>query len=305
MKTLTLTSMLVWAMHFLYAQDTELKISDFRPSGQDGQLMYKEYVVVGKTSHQIGENNRLRLKSFAGDIRVSQSEGDRVEVEAEFHLGSRKLSDAKQFFYEKIRLWFEEENGTLEFVAYFDVENESNDNLDFKAFFKTPICYIDLNIRVPKDVFLIVDDNSGDVFIQNLQNNLLVDDGAGDIRISDINGDVEIDDNSGNIIVKNVSGSLEIQDNSGDIHLSNISYGVTNQGEIKIVDYSGDIDAKDLFARIDISDTSGNIYFSESREEALLVDTSGDIVFRNAHKTVNVRSDGSGICHIDYVENSN
>ena len=107
-------------------------------------------------------------------------------------------------------------------------------------------CVIDLDIRIPLNLNLIIFDGAGNIKIDNLKGSLFIDDASGNITISNIIGNVEVKDKSGNIDVLNVNGGVKIEDSiSGNINLTNIDMNVeitkTGSGDIKTENIKGNV----------------------------------------------------------------
>lgn len=121
---------------------------------------------------------------------------------------------------------------------------------------------IDLVVRMPADMALDLEDNSGELDIRGLNSRILLKDGSGELRIRGASS-VILEDGSGGLIVEDVSGDVFIEDGSGDIHVSNVGGTVTvddGSGDINvngaggldiIDDGSGDVDTRDIGRRVD------------------------------------------------------
>ena len=112
---------------------------------------------------------------------------------------------------------------------------------------------IDLIVKVPSHLSLIVHDGSGLMTIENIKNEVKVDDGSGSIDISNIDGNLEIDDGSGSMTINNVSGNITIDDGSGGIEIKNVD------GTLNVEDGSGSMDIVDVSGLVTIDDGSGSI----------------------------------------------
>lgn len=130
---------------------------------------------------------------------------------------------------------------------------------------------IDLDIRVPASITLIVNDGSGSMQITDLAGPLTVEDGSGSIRIEDIGADVTIDDGSGSLRVENTGGQLRIEDGSGSIAVRN------TDGDVFINDGSGSISVTDTVGIVTVDDGSGSINIDGADEFELLDDGSGSV----------------------------
>ena len=121
--------------------------------------------------------------------------------------------------------------------------------------FKNPKINIDLEVTVPNNIKISVDDGSGSIIISDVYGDIDIDDGSGFLLMKNIIGDVLIDDGSGSQEYINIDGSVVIDDGSGSIKMKNVSGNVTiddGSGSIKVEELSG------VFKLID--DGSGHVY---------------------------------------------
>ena len=145
--------------------------------------------------------------------------------------------------------------------------------------FGSNYAWIDLEVRVPEDLALEVNDSSGDIFLSNIAA-VELQDSSGDIEIEDARGAVTIRDSSGDIDVDVASGDLTIvSDSSGDI-------------------YASEIDGTVLVEQ----DSSGDIRISHvSKDVVVERDSSGDITVIDVGGDFRVLKDGSGSIRSDDV----
>jgi hypothetical protein len=97
--------------------------------------------------------------------------------------------------------------------------------------------YIDIEVTMPSDLMLDVEDGSGGIEISYVSS-LSLNDGSGSIQIEDISGNVDVDDGSGEISIENIRGNVNVRnDGSGGIHIRNVA------GDVEIGDSgSGSVD---------------------------------------------------------------
>lgn len=115
---------------------------------------------------------------------------------------------------------------------------------------------IDLEVQVPEDVMIRIDDGSGSIDVRSMSADVAIDDGSGSIDVNRA-GSVSIDDGSGSILVSDANGDVNINDGSGSITVRNV------QGSVRIDDGSGGIDVDyvehDL---VIIDDGSGSLTYA-------------------------------------------
>ena len=143
---------------------------------------------------------------------------------------------------------------------------------------------LDLEVRMPAGLALIVSDSSGDIVISDVAS----------LQLSDSSGDVEVETVPGILLV--------VRDSSGDLRLSRVgevTIELDSSGEIEIssadsvtigVDSSGDIRVSDVAGDVTVGvDTSGGIRATRVGGSLTVgSDTSGDIVTRDVKGTVSL-----------------
>lgn len=135
---------------------------------------------------------------------------------------------------------------------------------------------IDIEVTMPSDLTVDVDDGSGGVEISNVSS-VSLDDGSGSIQIEDISGNVDVDDGSGAITISGVSGIVSVDDGSGPMRIRD-SNEVTlindGSGEISIENIHSNVDIRnDGSGGIHIRDVAGNVEIGDSGSGS--VDVSG------------------------------
>jgi len=129
-----------------------------------------------------------------------------------------------------------------------------------RVFGRASYATLDVSVTIPAGLPVKITDTSGDLEVAGV---LALDlkDESGDILVHDIAQDVTIDDDSGDLSVTNVKGNVTLRDSSGDIKVMKIG------GRVDVVsDGSGDIDAVEVDHGLIVrSDSSGEINFSRVR----------------------------------------
>jgi hypothetical protein len=140
--------------------------------------------------------------------------------------------------------------------------------------------YLDLELRVPNDIALNVNDSSGDVEIS----------GVAAVRVNDSSGNLELEDIGGPVVLRDSSGDIELADIRGDVTVEN--------------DSSGDIDGERITGNVLVEkDSSGGMYFAGvSGNVTIERDSSGDITARDVGGDFTVLRDGSGAIRAVNVE---
>jgi hypothetical protein len=148
---------------------------------------------------------------------------------------------------------------------------------------------LDLEVRLPRGLALVVEDGSGSTEIHDVAS-LRLSDGSGGIEVRGVTGNLDIDDGSGGIDVRDVSGDVKIRDGSGELDLRQVG------GSVTVEDGSGGIEIQDVTGSVTIAeDGSGHIRIERVRQNVLVQrDGSGGIEVNDVGGDFTVEHGGSG-----------
>ncbi|MGD2088455.1 MAG: hypothetical protein PVH61_19920 [Candidatus Aminicenantes bacterium] len=208
----------------------------------------------------------------SGYLRVKGVEGlKQIEVNATLVTKGIDDDDLEEFKNKYVKLRLEQDGKKARLIS--EIKSRSLSSL-----FKRKSAHINLDVRIPKNLDLEIDDGSGSMEVSGVDGNVEVDDGSGSIEIVDIKGWVKIDDGSGSTTLENIGGKVNVNDGSGTI---------------KITDVGGDVD---------VDDSSGTISIYNIQGSVVVDDGSGGIVIDGVDKDVNIKSAGSGSLTIRNVK---
>jgi len=191
---------------------------------------------------------RLFVDAGAGSLDVTGVDGlRRIEVKATIVIPDVNENAARDIIDGKLRLSLESLGEAARLQSRFQ-----------HGFWgRRPNARVDLEVRIPANLALAIDDTSGSINVTNVSASVWIDDSSGAITVRRV-GDLRIHDGSGSIEVAGASGDVFVDDGSGDIHIQAVG------GSVTIDDGSGDI-------RV------GNV----GRELVILNDGSGDVSSSN------------------------
>ena len=189
----------------------------------------------------------LSIDAGAGSMDVVGVDGaSEISVTATIEVPGRSDEKAKERIESNMVLSLDQDDDEARLKAWFENGWGWGDSP-----------YIQLQVRMPADMNLVIDDGSGSIDVSNVRGNVAVDDGSGSLTMDGVGGDVEIDDGSGSITVREAGGDVYINDGSGSIDVR----GVT--GSVTVDDGSGSIDVSDVEEDlIIVDDGSGGLDFS-------------------------------------------
>ncbi len=187
----------------------------------------------------------IRVNATAGKLFIRQHDGDELEIHAFACASSPSDLD-------KINLVTTVDSTEIKISA--DLSQVRNNGS------------LDLNMQVPRNAQLIITDSSGDILIENINNDIYLDDGSGTIQIYNIDGLVNVIDGSGNIAINNIQANVTIQsDGSGNINISQVAGDVTigadGSGNIAVSNINGDFSlGQDGSGSVNYANIGGQVY---------------------------------------------
>ena len=203
----------------------------------------------------------------SGYLKITgNDEIDQIIVKATIRIDTKSSfddEDAENYIKDKLVLKLSESGSKGKLLVKFESNGFNFSNLNRQ---------VDLDIQMPSNLFLDVEDGSGFITINNMKKGVVIDDGSGSIELTDSNGKISIKDGSGSVMVKQVEGDISIDDGSGSIDVSVV------KGNIDIEDGSGSIEISDITGSVRIDDGSGSIDVSRvSNDFTLIDDGSGSV----------------------------
>jgi hypothetical protein len=147
--------------------------------------------------------------------------------------------------------------------------------------------YVDIDVQLPQEIPVSLDDTSGDTVVSNIAGGS-IHDTSGDLAIHGVTGDLDVVDSSGDLLIDGVGGSLSLDDSSGDIVIRNVKGNVLVRN-----DSSGDIGIANAGAKATISnDSSGDVNIDEvAGDFTLEAKGSGDVHVHGVHGQVRIPDD--------------
>ena len=209
----------------------------------------KDYEEVRELKLDTAGIRTLNVDNSAGSIDIVGVAGlSEIRVTATIVVPNKSENKARRKIEKDLVLLLDRNRDTAVLNAYF--EHGGWFNFGESA-------AVSLEIRVPEELQLFIDDGSGSIDIEGVLGDVEVDDGSGSITLANVGGEVEIDDGSGSISVRDVGGDLFINDGSGSIKVRGVA------GSVIVDDGSGGIDIHDVEKDLTIvDDGSGGLQFS-------------------------------------------
>lgn len=213
--------------------------------------------------------SELSIDAGAGALVVNGVEGtDEIVVVATIVVGGEDEDEARKLLEKRLRL---------------DLERDG-DRAKLRAGFKTGWGWdgdaaIDLDVRMPAELALRIDDGSGSISVRDIASIVRIDDGSGPIDVGN-SGNIDIDDGSGSIRLED-TGGVKIDDGSGSITI------VRAAGDVNVEDGSGTIDIRGVQGSVTIDDGSGDIDIDDVEYDLIIEEEgSGALRYTNVRGTV-------------------
>jgi DUF4097 and DUF4098 domain-containing protein YvlB len=121
---------------------------------------------------------------------------------------------------------------------------------------------LDLTVRVPTSVLVVVVDSAGDVDVSGLGAGTRLVCASGKVTVAGVRGGVEVRTKGTSTEVRDSSGRIEVHDGPGDIEISGIS---------------GDIHVSDTDGKLAIRNVSGSVTASDNPTGAIVQNVEGDV----------------------------
>jgi hypothetical protein len=189
----------------------------------------------------------LLIDAGAGSLTITGVEGgSAIAVTAVITLDTKNAAKAKESIDRHLELTLDRRGDEATLVSGFRSGRGGEAN-------------IGLDVSMPSEMLLNVDDGSGSVVITNVRSDIRVDDGSGSIDIINA-GSVDIDDGSGSIRIHMTTGDVYVNDGSGSIEVRSVG------GSVTLDDGSGSIDVEDVEEDLIIEDNgSGRLTYIDVR----------------------------------------
>ena len=209
------------------------------------------------------------IDAGAGAMVVTGVEGgDAVVVVATIAVDTRDADEGSKFVEEHLRLSLERDGDRAKLSAGFAPKWGWSDD-----------AAIDLEVQMPAQLALVIDDGSGPIAVADISGTLRIDDGSGSIELRN-SGDVDIDDGSGSIRLENI-GAVKIDDGSGSITV------IGAAGDVFVEDGSGTIEIRGVTGSVTVDDGSGDIEIDDVERDLIIEEQgSGSLRYTNVRGTV-------------------
>ena len=218
----------------------------------------------------------FEIECGSGYLKIQGVEGlTRIEVDATLVVKGIAEEDLEEFKSEYVDLSLEKRGNKA--VLFSKIKS----GFSISNLIKHKEARINLDVRIPKNLELDIEDGSGSIEISAVNGGIELEDGSGSILLEDIGGSVSIEDGSGATVVENIGGNFEIHDGSGEIKVSKV------EGDVSVDDSSGTIGIYDVKGSVEVEDGSGSIVIDGVAKDVWIKSAgSGSLTIRNVNGKV-------------------
>ncbi|HSN51647.1 MAG TPA: hypothetical protein VLS87_03880 [Woeseiaceae bacterium] len=229
----------------------------------------KQYTEVRNLDLDAAGLAEVFIDAGAGALVVTGVEGsNEIVVVATIIVDTADAGEAAKFIEKRLRLDLAKDGDRAELQAGFSPGWGWGDN-----------AAIDLDVRMPAQLTLVIDDGSGLVKVHDVSGDVSIDDGSGAIELAN-SGAVDIDDGSGSISLAN-TGAVTIDDGSGSITI------VGAAGDVYVEDGSGTIDIRGVRGSVTVDDGSGDIDLDDVEQDLVIEEAgSGALRYTNVRGSI-------------------
>lgn len=217
-----------------------------------------------------GDINNLSIDVGSGSLTVRGEDVEEINVFAKVYSTKyNDIDDLHEAFSEKVDFSLDNDGSVIRLKA-----------CDKKGILgrKDSKISIDVEVIVPRNMNLEIDDGSGTMHVSDLQGLLSIDDSSGSATIKNIGNNLTIDDGSGNLEIDSIKGDVHIDDGSGKLILTNI------HGDLFVEDGSGELNVTNVTGNMTLEDGSGSVIVNELAGKFKLIDAGSGSVHVNGQK---------------------
>ncbi len=194
----------------------------------------------------------LRITSGPGTLEIIGVPGsEELSAAGEICTESTKLAEAKRVRDEIAVAFGTEEPGRPHLHVKEPVTHSPGDRYR-----------VDLVVRVPPEIQVVVHDGNGDLSIRGLRGGVEVVHADGQVLVQDVGGGVTLTTRGAMSRVSEVSGAVQIVDGPGQLHIANVS---------------GSVDVRGGGGMLDVRNVDGNVVARDNAEGMTLMGIDGNL----------------------------
>lgn len=230
----------------------------------------------------------LVIITKSGDITVDGKEdGGEITLRLIKKVKAEDAEEARRLA-SMMELEVARDDGVLRISTEYPKQGREKRSLLSYLFNRYPRMRMELILTVPHDLALEVETASGDVSIEDMQNEVDITSASGDVEIVNAGGAVAVHVASGDIDVTGIGASAKLVSASGDVNGRDIAADClvnTASGDIDLSNIGGDLELRsvtgdaniDGVGSVEYSGMSGSVRFVDVRGSVAASAASGDL----------------------------
>lgn len=208
---------------------------------------------------------KLSLINHNGDIKILQSEDDKLKVDYEITVfaSEKQQADAYQ---DKIEVVYED--GVIKVK-----EPKIRDNNIHSV-------NVDFVLKLPKGMFIHIKNRSGEVKVNDVLGSVVIENENGSIKVSNFSGELKTIARFSTLAINGVQGKLDIKITDRDAYLTNIKgqINLNNTGcQVVIQDVEGSIDIQNQWGDVEVYESIGDVKLENVRGDGRLEEIEGNV----------------------------
>lgn len=237
-----------------------------------GNLSFAEsYDFEYQKNIDVAGKAELEIINSQGNIKIEGAPVDRITVSAIKHVRATDLAEAEEIA-DHIEIKAAKSGDQIHIEVRFLKITRASDSFWKKLFGTGPDSFgsVDFQISLPYYCKLDVDNTAGNIYIDNLDNDIRIASASGEIELNGIEGNIDIAGTGANILMRSIQGNSDIRTTTGNV------------------------EAQDYFGGIKIKSTSGDITLYQENGNHELATHSGDVRVKtelNSDKEFRVETD--------------
>lgn len=245
------------------------------------------YSAFATAQHKVDETfsdiDEVEVEGRSANVKIVGKNTDKVRLTGEIQADDD--DDDYKIRYEKdgdvLKVWIEKPNKSWSW-SWGSNKGESFIRLEVPVKTEVNVENSSGNVQVENiDESVTVEASSGNVDIKDVKGRLRAEASSGNVYISDVKGNVTSETSSGRQTISDIDGDLESKASSGSIRVSEVKGRMeleTSSGEIKLDDVKGKLKAKSTSGGISGSEVAltGDSEF-KSTSGSIRIDLSNDI----------------------------
>jgi hypothetical protein len=223
----------------------------------------------------------IEIVNRYGSVEVTPDDVDRITVDVRKTIITDTQADADQLA-ERLTFSIVEESTGYRVLPSFNRDDNRTRGRRVRT---------SLNVRVPAEANVTIDNRNGRVTLNDLRGDQQVDNAFGEVDIRRIDGSLRLDTRNGEVTVENITESAVIENAFGSTSVRTVGTDLeldSRNGEVIVDNVTGSAVINNAFARTTVRDIGGNLELDSRNGRVEVSDVTGDVEIENSFAPVEV-----------------